>query len=83
MPPRVVGPPRKEACIIIMDVGASMGKGSDDAKGSGLDKAQQAVKMSQSPIEPSRAERSKRLTAEQKADDSSSTRVCLCALAPQ
>jgi hypothetical protein len=47
MPPRVVGPPRKEACIIIMDVGASMGKGSDDAKGSGLDKAQQAVKMSQ------------------------------------
>jgi hypothetical protein len=49
MPPRVVGPPRKEACIIIIDVGASMAVVHDEATGkSGLDNAMDAVKLSQS-----------------------------------
>jgi hypothetical protein len=47
MPPRVVGPPRKEACVIIIDVGKSMGRGADEEKGSGLDHALHAVKLSE------------------------------------
>ena len=47
MPPRVVGPPRKEACILILDVGASMGRAEDDGRESKLLKAQKSVQLRQ------------------------------------
>lgn len=47
MPPRVVGPPRKEACILILDVGASMARAEDDGRESKLIKAQKSVQLRQ------------------------------------
>jgi hypothetical protein len=44
MPPKVQAPPRKEACIIIVDVGASM-SAVDDTGRSGLNDALHAVKL--------------------------------------
>jgi hypothetical protein len=47
MPPKVQAPPRKEACIIIVDVGASMGAQADDGRPTGLDNAKKAIQLSQ------------------------------------
>lgn len=45
MPPKVTGPPRKEACILIVDVGASMAAERDDGQPTGLDNAKRAIQM--------------------------------------
>lgn len=64
MPPRVVGPPRKEACVIIIDVGKNMARGADEEKGSGLDHALHAVKLSECTLSGSGQCSGRRLGAE-------------------
>lgn len=45
MPPKLTSPPRKEACIIIVDVGASMSGARDDGRISGLDLAKKSIQL--------------------------------------